>query len=72
MTEKIVQAIEKVENLLGLRIPERVWVDVLQYSVQKLQAIGKPETYLPVLFQNELADYYTRMDINMKGAVNNV
>lgn len=68
MTEKIVTAIDSAEKDLGLQIPECVWIDVLKYSVQKLKAIGKPDTYLPTLFQSELADYYTRMEINLKGA----
>lgn len=72
MTKKIVGALEAAEQELGVRIPEDVWVEVLIYSQQKLEYIKKPIEYLPILFQNELTDFYARLEINLKGVANHV
>lgn len=72
MTRLIVEAIESAEKELGVQIPEGVWLEVLSQSFRKLEYIQKPVDYLPVLFRNELTDYYTRMEINMKGVANYV
>ncbi|MBR2890415.1 MAG: hypothetical protein IKC09_09095 [Oscillospiraceae bacterium] len=72
MEDLIVAAIESAEKTLGFTIPEEVWVEVLGYSVQKLEYIKKPQSYLPILFENELTDYYSRMAINLRGAMNYV
>lgn len=70
MTNKIVGAIEAAEEKLGIRIPEGVWLEVLVESYRKLAYIKKPDDYLPILFQNELTDYYARLEINLKGVGN--
>lgn len=72
MTETIVGAIEATEKELGILIPEDVWVEVLIYSHRKLEHIKKPLEYLPILFRNELADFYARLEINLKGVANHV
>lgn len=72
MTEKIVKAIYAAEEQLGRKIPEGVWLEVLGHSYRKLDYIKKPIEYLPILFQNELTDYYARLEINLKGAANYV
>ena len=72
MTEKIVEAIYAAEEQLGRKIPEGVWLEVLGRSYRKLDYIKKPIEYLPILFQNELTDYYARLEINLKGAANYV
>ncbi|MBR3973054.1 MAG: hypothetical protein IKJ99_03770 [Oscillospiraceae bacterium] len=72
MTRKIVDAVEDAEKKLGTRIPEGVWLEVLKDSYRKLDQIHRPVEYLPVLFRNELADYYSRLDINLKGVANHV
>lgn len=72
MTDKIVGAIEAAEKKLGVRISEGVWLEVLVESYRKLACINKPDDYLPILFQNELTDYYARLEINLKGVANYV
>lgn len=72
MGEKLVEALEAAERKLGIKIPDAVWIEVLGYSVQKLSYIKKPESYLPILFENELTDHYSRMAINLRGAMNYV
>ena len=67
MANEIVKAIELAEQEMGRIIPEGVWLEVLGYSMQKLANIKKPMDYLPILFRNELTDYYARLEINLKG-----
>lgn len=57
------------EERLGFEIPEDVAGEVLDYSVRKCEVNGKGMEYLPILFENELRDYYTRLTINLKGAM---
>lgn len=64
MEKSIIAAIESAERILRFKIPEEVWIEVLGFSVQKLKYIKKPNSYLPILFENELTDYYSRMAIN--------
>lgn len=72
MGEKLVEALEAAETKLGIKIPDAIWIEVLGYSVRKLEYIKKPDSYLPILFENELTDYYSRMAINLRGAMNYV
>ena len=72
MANEIVEAIESAEQEMGLVIPEGVWVEVLGYSIRKLEVIKKPMDYLPILFRNELTDYYARLEVNLKGVANYV
>lgn len=72
MIEQIIGAVESAESELGFRIPNDVWSEVLVYSHQKLAYIQKPVEYLPILFKNELFDFYTRLEINTKGVANHV
>ena len=72
MTKEIVEALYAAEKELGKKIPEGVWLEVLGESYRKLDYIKKPLEYLPILFQNELTDYYARLEINLKGAANYV
>ena len=57
------------EAVLGFNVPDSVVEDMLDYSVEKLRYIRQrqPEykdTYLPVLFENEIRDYYMRAEIS--------
>lgn len=72
MANEIVKAIEAAEAEMGRIIPEGVWVEVLGYSMRKLETIKKPMDYLPILFRNELTDYYARLEINLRGVGNHV
>ena len=58
------------EEHLGFEIPEDVAGQVLAYSCRKCMVNGKGTDYLPVLYENELRDYYMRLSINLKGAMN--
>ncbi len=56
-----------VEAKLGVKIPAETANEVLEYTMRKLRVIGRPESYLPVLYENELRDYFMRTAINLKG-----
>lgn len=60
------------EDELGFEIPDEVAGKVLDYSVRKCVVNGKGSDYLPILYENELRDYYMRLAINLKGAMVNV
>lgn len=72
MGEKLLEALEAAETKLGIKIPDAIWIEVLGYSVRKLEYIKKPDSYLPILFENELTDYFSRAAINLRGAMNYV
>ena len=57
------------EDKLGFEIPGSVAGKVLDYAVRKCVANGKDADYLPILFENELRDYYTRLFITLKGVM---
>lgn len=63
---------EAAEAKLGFTIPDEVADKVLAYAKRKCSVNGKPESYLPLLFQNELADHFMRLAINMRGGQNYV
>lgn len=67
MVEKIIAAIEAAEKKMGRQISERVWLEVLWHSMRKCKAVGKDDDYLPILFENELHDYFMRQEINANG-----
>lgn len=67
MVERIIAAIEVAEKKMDRQIPERIWLEVLWNTMRKCKAVGKDDDYLPILFENELYDYFMRQEINMKG-----
>ena len=58
-------AVIKAEAAIGTLLPEQFIDTTLAYTQRKLQVIlnntpGYDDAYLPVLFENELVDQYTR------------
>ena len=68
----LLNAQSQVEEELGFSIPVEIITEVLVYTVRKCRIIGKTESYLPLLFKTELKDYFTRLEINMRGVRCNV
>ncbi len=66
---EMVDAIETAGICTGRKLDFDTIVDVLMYSVRKLEVIGRGVDYLPLLFENELRDYAMREEINMIGAL---
>ncbi len=70
MQERLREAVEEVELWLGFSIPDEVAQDVLRYAKRKLEVIQqneeKPDDYLPLLYADELKNYYIRAAINRR------
>lgn len=66
-SDKLTAAREAAEETLGFRIPEVVATSILWYARRKCELAGEPESYLPLLYETELTDYYMRLAINLKG-----
>ena len=69
---KLREAIISAEQTLGFHITGDVAAEVLMYSIRKCQVIGKDASYLPLLFENELLDFYMRAEINARSAMNSM
>lgn len=71
--DKIIDELGEVygqtEVSMVLDIPVEVALSVLDYTVRKCELIGKGPEYLPMLFENELRDYYMRKEINFMGGM---
>lgn len=57
------------EKTLGFHIPEYVAEEVLAHTKRKCALNRKPDSYLPLLYENELTDYYMRLEINVRGGM---
>ena len=75
------EARRRAEKALGFQIPDYVAEEVLSYTKRKLEVIrlneDKPDSYLAILYENEITDHYMRICINetskmMKGVRNHV
>ena len=45
---------------------------MLTYAKRKCELNHKPDEYLPLLYENELTDYFMRLAINLRGEMNRV
>lgn len=60
------------EETLGFPIPDDTADEILAYAKRKCSVAGKPESYLPLLYENELTDHFMRLAINLRGEMNYV
>ena len=58
MADTISTARAAAEVTLGFCIPDHIAEEVLAYAKRKCDLNRKPESYLPLLHENELTDYY--------------
>lgn len=72
MDGEIREARALAEKRLGFEIPDEVAEEVLQYADRKRRLNNKPESYLPLLYENELRDHFMRLAITMRGEMNRV
>ena len=63
---KLKEAIINAEQILGVHITGDVAAEVLMYAIRKCKCIGKDSSYLPLLFESELLDFYMRAEINAR------
>lgn len=66
------EARKSAEAQLGFEIPDEVADEVMAFSKRKCELNGKGESYLPLLYVDELKQYYFRMAINLMGGMKNV
>lgn len=69
-TEKMYGIVQKVQSETGHDFPADEIAKVYAYTVRKCEVNGKGNDYVPILFENELTDYLTRLKINRMGAFN--
>lgn len=72
MDQKILEARQSAERTLGFAIDDDVAEEVLAYAKRKCELNHKPDDYLPLLYENELTDYFMRLYINLRGELNHV
>ena len=70
--DQIREARKAAEKTLGFSVPDEVADEVLAYAKRKCSVSGKPDSYLPLLYENELTDYFMRKAINLRGGKNHV
>ena len=56
MTGEVDAARAAAERTLGFRIPDRIAEEVLAHTKRKCALNRKPDSYLPLLYENELTD----------------
>lgn len=72
MDEQILRARQAAERSLGFTIDDDVADRVLAYAKRKCELNHKPDSYLPLLYKNELTDYFMRLAITARGEMNRV
>ena len=69
---EILKARVAAERTLGFAIDDETAHDVLAHAKRKCELNHKPDSYLPLLYENELTDYFMRLAINLRGEMNRV
>lgn len=72
MNAELSIAREAAERTLSICIPDEIAEEVLAYAKRKCELNRKPDSYLPLLYENELTDYFTRLAINLRGGMSHV
>ena len=72
MEYEILKARESAERTLGFVIDDETAEEVLDYAKRKCELNHKPDEYLPLLYENEMTDYFMRLAINLRGGMSNV
>ncbi len=60
------------EDTLGFASDDETAEEVRAYAKRKCELNHKPDSYLPLLYENELTDYFMRLAINLRGEMNRV
>ena len=62
--------VEDVQGRIGYIFSAQEVRKVLAYTKRKCEINGKGDSYVPILFENELRDYVMRAEINRLGEMN--
>lgn len=68
--ETVEKLAEIAVKVVGLRFDLGELYKIASHTAAKCELTGKDETYLPILFENELRDYQMRSQINAIGRMN--
>ena len=68
--EKLYGIVQKVQRETGYNFSVDEIAKVYVYTVRKCEVNGKGSEYVPILFENELTDSLTRLEINRMGEFN--
>lgn len=68
--EEVQKIVLGVEENLGWEFTEKEVEDVLKYTIRKAELNHKDDSYIPILFENELRDAVMREVINYMGRGN--
>lgn len=68
--EKLADVVMKVQNRTGHIFDAWDIYDIAKHTVRKADLNGKDESYVPILFENELEDFLMRAEINRMGRRN--
>lgn len=66
------EIVEKVEKKTNFTFAEEDVYKIIAHVFRKCQLNRKDDSYVPILFENELYDFIMRLRINEKGATTNV
>ena len=69
---EIRESLNRVQEKIGFEVPTDIALAVYDYTGRKCKCNGKGESYIPILFETELVDYFTRLAINMDGGLAHV
>lgn len=72
MNYELLKAKESAERTLGFSIDDKTAEEVLAYAKRKCEINRKQESYLPLLYENELTDRYMKLAITLRGEMNRV
>lgn len=70
--EEMTDIVYDVQARVGYRFDLMEVFEIARYTVRKAELAGKDESYVPILFENELRDFVMRKCINVMGGMANV
>ncbi len=65
--EAVMNIVAEVEKELNLTLEPEVIREVLGYTVRKAKIAGQDESYIPLLFEDELRNFAIRNAVNFLG-----
>lgn len=70
--EELADIIYDVQSRIGYRFDLMEVFEIARHTVRKAELTGQDESYVPILFENELRDFVMRKCINVMGGMENV
>lgn len=64
MADRLAEIVSIVQKRSGYRFAMSEVFDIISSTVRKAELNGEDESYIPILFENELEDHIMRASIN--------